>query len=57
MDLLNYSVGGRVFYQVFLIYPLQCTLYSTVMHCGNCKRLCEFEEIEISRQSCIGDFE
>ncbi len=42
-----------VFYQVFLLSPLQCT----VMHCINCKRLREFEEIEISRQSCRGDFE
>jgi hypothetical protein len=27
------------------------------MHCRNCKRLREFEEIEILRQSNIGDFE
>ncbi len=54
MDLLNYSKGGDIVFrfQVFLLSPLQCT----VTHCGNCKRLSEFEEIEISRHSCIGDF-
>jgi hypothetical protein len=31
------------FYQVFLLSPLQCTV-------TNCRNLCEFEEIEISRQ-------
>ena len=40
-----------VFYQVFLLSPLQCT----VTYSRNCKRLREFEEIEIS--SCRGDCE
>jgi hypothetical protein len=53
MDFLNYREGGVVFYQVFLPSPLQCK----VTHCRNCKRLRECEEIEISRQSCRGDFE
>jgi hypothetical protein len=39
MDFLNHSEGGVVFYQVFLLSPLQCT----VMHYRNCKRLLEFE--------------
>ncbi len=41
------------FYQVFLLSPLTCT----VTHCRNCKRLREFEEIEILRQSCRGYFQ
>jgi hypothetical protein len=55
MDFLNHKERGVFFYQVFLLSPLQCTC--TLMHCRNCKRLREFEEIEISRQSCGGDFE
>jgi hypothetical protein len=47
MDFLNHREGGVVFYQVFLLSPLQCT----VTNCRNCKRLREFEETEISRQS------
>jgi hypothetical protein len=42
MDFLNHTEGGVVFYQVF--FPLQ----RTVTHYRNCKRLREFEEIEIS---------
>jgi hypothetical protein len=38
--------GGMVFYQVFLLSPLQCTVTE---NCKKYKRLCEFEEIEISR--------
>jgi hypothetical protein len=53
MDFLSHREGGVVFHQVFLIFPLQCT----VTHCRNCKRLREFEEIETSRQSCRGDCE
>ncbi len=53
MGFLPHRVGGAVFYQVFLLSPLQCT----VMRCRNFKRLREFEEIEISKQSCRGDFE
>ncbi len=34
----------------FLLSPFQCT----VTHCRSCKRLREFEEIEISRHSCRG---
>jgi hypothetical protein len=50
---LTIGKGGMVFYQVFLLSPLQCTL----MECRNCKRLRELEEIEISRQSFGDDFE
>ncbi len=51
MDSLNHREGGMVFYQVFHLSPLQCT----VTHYRNCKRLHEVEEIEISRQSCRGE--
>jgi hypothetical protein len=50
---MNFLEGGVVFYQVFLLSHLKCT----VTHCRNCKRLREFEEIEILRKSCRGDFE
>jgi hypothetical protein len=40
MDSLNYREGGVVFYQVFLLF-----LYR------NCKRLREFEEIEMSSKA------
>jgi hypothetical protein len=53
MDFLNHTERGIVFYQFFLLSLLHCTL----THCRNCKRLREFEEIDISRQSCRGDFE
>jgi hypothetical protein len=43
MDFLNHREGDMVF--------LQST------DCRNCKRLREFEEIEFSRKSCIGDCE
>jgi hypothetical protein len=43
MDFLNHGEGVIVFYQVFLLSPLQCTV-------TNCRNLCEFEEIEISMQ-------
>jgi hypothetical protein len=49
MDFLNHREGGVVFYHVFLLSPVQCT----VRHYRNCKRLREFEELEISVQSCI----
>jgi hypothetical protein len=42
-----------IFYQVFLLSPLQCT----VTYWRNCKRFREFEEIKNSRQSCRGDYE
>jgi hypothetical protein len=55
MDCLNHREGCRVICQVFLLSPLQCTLYSkfTVdihkrLHEFEkkiCKRLREFEEI------------
>ena len=51
---MDFLEGGVVFYQVFLLSLLQCTV---VTHCRNCKRLRDFEEIEISRQRCRGDFE
>jgi hypothetical protein len=54
MDFLSHREGGVVFYQVFLLSPLQ---YSETLYCRNCKRLREFEEIEISRESCRGDCE
>jgi hypothetical protein len=47
MDILNQREWGVVFYQVFLLSPLQCTV--TELSCRNWKRLREFEEIEISR--------
>ncbi len=53
MDFLNHREGDVVSYQVFLLSPVQCS----VTHSENCKRLREFEEIEIPRQSCRGDFE
>ncbi len=51
MDFLNHRKGGMVFYQVFLLYSVQ------LPKSRNCKRLREFEEIEISRPSCGGDCE
>jgi hypothetical protein len=50
MDFLNHREGGVIFYPFVLLFPLQCT----IPHCRNCKRLHEFEEIEISSQSCRG---
>ncbi len=44
MDFLNHRKGGMVFLSGFP--PFSFTVYS------NCKRLREFEEIEISMQSC-----
>jgi hypothetical protein len=52
---LNHNEGGMVFYQVSLLSPLQCTV--TQLYCRNCKRLREFEEIEVSRQSYREDCE
>ncbi len=59
-----------VFYQVFLLSPLQSTvekhkkLLEFEENCKrlrefeeNCMRLREFEEIQIPRQSCSGDCE
>jgi hypothetical protein len=42
MDFLNHREGGVVFYQVFLLSPIQCT----VTQCRNVKRLREFQEID-----------
>jgi hypothetical protein len=53
MYFLNQRERGMVFYQVFLLSPLQCT----VGELFTVKRLRKFEEIEISRQSCRGDCE
>jgi hypothetical protein len=47
MDFLNYREGGMVFYQVFLLSPLHCT----VTELRNCKRLLDFEEIEVNVNS------
>jgi hypothetical protein len=55
MDFLNRREGGMVCYQVFLLSPLQCTVNE--LYTRNCKRLREFEEIEISKQSCRRDCE
>ncbi len=52
MDFLIQKEGAMGFYQVFLLSPLQCTVAVVYSSCRNCKRLREFEEIEISRQSC-----
>ncbi len=49
MDFLNHMV----FYQIFLLPLLQ--VYCTVTNWRNCKRLREFEETEISWQSCRDD--
>jgi hypothetical protein len=64
MDFLNHREGDMVFYQIFLLSPLQCTVTLLVeihkkLHVFKeiHKRLREFEEIEISRQSCRGDCE
>jgi hypothetical protein len=53
MDFLNHRKGGGVLYQFFLLSPLKCT----VTHYRNCKRLREFEEIDILMQSRKGDSE
>jgi hypothetical protein len=53
MGFRNHRERDMVFYQVFLLSPLQCT----VTELRNCKRLREFEEIEISRQCWRGDCE
>jgi hypothetical protein len=45
--------GGTVFCQVFLLSLLQCK----VKNCRTCKRLREFEEIEISRQVTVNNKE
>jgi hypothetical protein len=52
VNFLSHREGGTVFYQRFLFSPLQCTVTAR-----NCKKLCEFEETEISRQSCRDDCE
>jgi hypothetical protein len=52
MIFLNHREWG-VALSVFLLSPSQFT----VMHYINCRRLREFEEIEISMQSCRGDSE
>jgi hypothetical protein len=46
MDFLNHREGGMVPYSI---------RFSSFLLYRNCKRLREFEEIEISRQSCRGD--
>jgi hypothetical protein len=48
MDFLNHREGVMVFYQVFLLSLLRVQK----LNCRNCKRLREFEEMEVSRQSC-----
>ncbi len=52
VSLYGFLVWGCGFL-VFLLSPLQCT----ITHYGNCKKLREFEEIEISMQGCRGDCE
>ncbi len=47
MNFLHHREGGMVFYQVFLLSPLQCTVTSR-----NCKRLREFgETVEVTVNS------
>jgi hypothetical protein len=45
MGFLNQRELGKVFYQVFLLSPLQCTVIELYKYIRGCKRLCEFEEI------------
>jgi hypothetical protein len=46
MAFLNHREGSVVWFSIrFSLLPL---LHCTVTHCRNCKRLREFEEIEIS---------
>ncbi len=49
MDFINHREGGMVFYQVyyqvFLLSPLQCTV--SELYSRNCKRLREFEDKEL----------
>jgi hypothetical protein len=52
MDFLNHREGGKDVCQVFFFSSSQCTIR---LNSRNCKRLGEFEEIEISRQSCTGE--
>jgi hypothetical protein len=47
MDVLNHREGGVLF----------CLVFSFLLFRRNYTRLREFEEIEISRQSCRGDCE
>ncbi len=49
MNFLNHRERGMVFYEVFLISPLQCT----VTNSRKCKRLREFEEMKFSRQVTV----
>ncbi len=51
MDFLNHRERGVVLSQFSLLSPLQCKVRQN----RNCKRSREFEEIEISMQSCRGD--
>jgi hypothetical protein len=63
MDFLNHREESMVFYQVFLLSPLQCTVTKLEIFKRPRefkemrKRFCEFEEIETSWQSCRGDCE
>ncbi len=61
MDFINHKERGMVFHQVLFLSPLQCTVTELQKYVRSCmifeeilKRLREFEEIEISRQSCRG---
>jgi hypothetical protein len=49
MDFLNHRKRGMVFYEVFLLSPLQCT----VTNSRKCKRVREFEEMTSSRQVTV----
>ncbi len=54
MDISNH-IGNGVWFSIrfssFIFYSVQ------YLNCRNCKRLREFEEIEISRHSCRGNCE
>jgi hypothetical protein len=49
MDFLNHKEVGLVFYQVFLLSHLECS----VTHHRNCKRLRESEEVEKSQGKTV----
>ncbi len=52
---VSLTIGKGVWFSIrlssFLLYSVQ----EQELNCRNCKRLREFEEIELSRQSCRGD--
>jgi hypothetical protein len=53
MDFLNHREGGMVFYQVFLLSPLQCTVVNCIETVNGCVSLKNCES-QISTESCRG---